>query len=308
MARLVKKTLFVGVFAYIIGNWNNLALFESFAGLGRKASGTGFTVEDLMRPGRVAQTGLDAGRPLLDSISNLMGWIAFFENFIQIACLLFAWALVLLAFFILAVQLFVTLIEFKLTTLAGFVLIPFGLLAKSAFMAERVLGNVISSGIKVLVLAVIIGIGSTCSPSSPWASRIRHRRSTRRWRSCSPRCLSSDSGSSVRASPTASSQVVRSSAPARRSEPGSRPAALWSRPERLAESPCAAAPLLFPEPPRPRGVARRWPEALRLPTASAQLVSQARWPLGPDSVALLAPLARPPRHRCVARPPGQQTT
>ena len=163
MARLVKKTLFVGVFAYIIGNWNNLAriVFESFAGLGLKASGTGFTVDDLMRPGRVAQTGLDAGRPLLDSISNLMGWIAFFENFIQIACLLFAWALVLLAFFILAVQLFVTLIEFKLTTLAGFVLIPFGLFGKSAFMAERVLGNVISSGIKVLVLAVIIGIGST---------------------------------------------------------------------------------------------------------------------------------------------------
>jgi type IV secretion system protein TrbL len=74
---------------------------------------------------------------------------------------MFAWALVLLAFFILAVQLFVTLIEFKLTTLAGFVLIPFGLFGKTAFMAERVLGNVVSSGIKVLVLAVIIGIGST---------------------------------------------------------------------------------------------------------------------------------------------------
>jgi type IV secretion system protein TrbL len=163
IARLVKKTLFVGVFAYLISNWNNLAriVFESFAGLGLKASGTGFSVTDLLRPGKVAQTGLDAGRPLLESISNLMGWVAFFENFIQIACLLFAWALILLAFFILAVQLFVTLIEFKLTTLAGFVLIPFGLFGKSAFMAERVLGNVISSGIKVLVLAVIIGIGST---------------------------------------------------------------------------------------------------------------------------------------------------
>jgi len=90
-----------------------------------------------------------------------MGYWSFFENFIQIACLLFAWALVLLAFFILAIQLFVTLIEFKLTTLAGFVLIPFGLFGKTAFMAERVLGNVVSSGIKVLVLAVIIGIGST---------------------------------------------------------------------------------------------------------------------------------------------------
>ena len=163
MARLVKKTLFVGVFAYLISNWNNLAriVFESFAGLGLKASGTGFSVSDLMRPGKVAQTGLDAGRPLLDSISNLMGYWSFFENFIQIACMFFAWALVLLAFFILAIQLFVTLIEFKLATLAGFVLIPFGLFGKSAFMAERVLGNVISSGIKVLVLAVIIGIGST---------------------------------------------------------------------------------------------------------------------------------------------------
>ncbi len=163
IARLVKKTLFVGVFAYIIGNWNNLAriVFESFAGLGLKASGTGFSTADLLRPGKVAQTGLDAARPLLDSISDLMGWVSFFENFIQIACLLFAWALILLAFFILAIQLFVTLVEFKLTTLAGFVLIPFGLFGKSAFMAERVLGNVISSGIKVLVLAVIIGIGST---------------------------------------------------------------------------------------------------------------------------------------------------
>ena len=163
IARLVKKTLFVGAFAYIISNWNNLAriVFESFAGLGLQASGTGFSATDLLRPGKVAETGLEAGRPLLESISDLMGYWAFFENFIQIACLLFAWALVLLAFFILAIQLFVTLIEFKLTTLAGFVLIPFGLFGKSAFMAERVLGNVISSGIKVLVLAVIIGIGST---------------------------------------------------------------------------------------------------------------------------------------------------
>jgi type IV secretion system protein TrbL len=163
IARLAKKTLFVGVFAYLIGNWNNLAriVFESFAGLGLKASGTGMSTADLLSPGRVAQVGIDAGRPILDSISGLMGYISFFENFVQIVVLLFAWIVVLLAFFILAIQLFVTLIEFKLTTLAGFVLIPFGLFGKTAFAAERVLGNVISSGVKVLVLAVIVGIGST---------------------------------------------------------------------------------------------------------------------------------------------------
>jgi type IV secretion system protein TrbL len=163
IARLVKKTLFVGIFAYIIGNWNSLSriVFESFAGLGLKASGTGFTTAELLRPGRVAQVGLDAGQPILESISGLMGYVAFFENFIQIVVLLIAWLFVILAFFILSIQLFITLIEFKLATLCGFVLIPFGLFGKTAFMAERVLGHVISSGVKVLVLAVIIGIGST---------------------------------------------------------------------------------------------------------------------------------------------------
>jgi type IV secretion system protein TrbL len=163
IARLVKKTLFVSVFAYLVGNWKNLAriVFESFAGLGLKASGTSLSSADFLRPGRIAQVGLDAGRPILDSISGLMGYVGFFENFVQITVLLFAWMVVLLAFFILAIQLFVTLIEFKLTTLAGFVLIPFGLFGKTAFAAERVLGNVISSGVKVLVLAVIVGIGST---------------------------------------------------------------------------------------------------------------------------------------------------
>ena len=159
---MVKKTLFVGVFAYLIETGTPRPdRIRKFAGLGLKASGTGLSAADFLRPGRIAQVGLDAGRPLLDSISGLMGYISFFENFIQIVVLLFAWAMVLLAFFILAIQLFVTLIEFKLTTLAGFVLIPFGLFSKTAFAAERVLGNVISSGVKVLVLAVIVGIGST---------------------------------------------------------------------------------------------------------------------------------------------------
>ncbi len=163
IGRLVKKTLFVGIFAYIIGNWNALAriVFESFAGLGLVATGGSISAAELLQPGRIAEVGLEAGQPILASIADLMGFVSFFENFIQIAILMFAWIVVVLAFFILAVQLFVTLIEFKLATLAGFILVPFGLFNKTAFMAERVLGLVISSGVKVLVLAVIVGIGST---------------------------------------------------------------------------------------------------------------------------------------------------
>ena len=162
LQRLVKKTLYIGFFAFIITNFNNLSaiVFNSFAGLGLKAGGSSIGTADFLRPGRLAQVGLDAGQPLLDAASQMMGFTSFFANFVQIAVLMVSWLLVLIAFFILAVQLFVTLIEFKLTTLAGFVLIPFALFNKTAFLAEKVLGNIVASGIKVMVLAVIVGIGS----------------------------------------------------------------------------------------------------------------------------------------------------
>ncbi|MGZ7460044.1 P-type conjugative transfer protein TrbL [Pseudomonas sp. Ma2-10] len=161
-SKLIKKTLYVGAFAFIIGNFNTLAeiIFRSFAGLGLLASGSALTQAEFLQPGRLASIGIEAGRPMLEQISNLSDFPKVFGNLDTIVVLLLAWTVVVISFFILAIQLFVTLIEFKLTTLAGFVLVPFALWNKTAFLAEKVLGNVVSSGIKVLVLAVIVGIGS----------------------------------------------------------------------------------------------------------------------------------------------------
>jgi len=163
LQRLIKKTLYIGTFAFIIGNFSNLAgiMLQSFAGLGLQASGSGMAIGDFMRPGVVAATGLDAGQPLLDATADLVGPVGLFTNFVQILILLISWLIVVIAFFVLAIQVFVTIIEFKLLTLAGFVLLPFAFFGRTAFMAERVLGHIISSGIKVLVLAVITGIGTT---------------------------------------------------------------------------------------------------------------------------------------------------
>src|SRR5271165_6572726 len=111
IAHLVKKTLYVGFFAFLIGNFNGLAkiVFNSFAGLGLKAAGSTLSADQFLQPGRLAQVGLDAGRPLLQAAGQLMGYVSFFENFVQIFVLI-AWLIVLAAFFILAVQLFITLI------------------------------------------------------------------------------------------------------------------------------------------------------------------------------------------------------
>jgi type IV secretion system protein TrbL len=163
LARLIKKVLFVGAFAFIINNFKSLAdiIFTSFSTLGLDASANTMSAADLLKPGRLAGIGFDAAKPLMDQLADLMGLDTFFSNFLTIAVLLIVWLLVILSFFILAIQLFITILEFKLTTLAGFTLVPFALWNKTSFLAERVLGNVVTSGIKVMVLAVIVGIGSS---------------------------------------------------------------------------------------------------------------------------------------------------
>ncbi len=160
--RLIKKILYVGAFAFIIGNFNFLAgvIFKSFAGLGLKASGGTLSADQLLQPGRLAQVGVQAAQPMLDEIGKLAGFPSVFTNIDTIVVLFIAWIIVIVSFFVLAVQLFVSVLEFKLTTLAGFVLVPFALWGKTSFLAEKVLGNVVASGIKVLVLAVIVGIGT----------------------------------------------------------------------------------------------------------------------------------------------------
>jgi type IV secretion system protein TrbL len=147
----------------LIGNFNGLAkvVFNSFSGLGLKAAGSGLSADQFLQPARIAQVGIDAGWPILQAVSSLVGFTAIINPgiWLQLAVLLVALVVVVGSFFVLAIQLFVTLIEFKLTTLAGFVLVPFGLLGQTAFLAERILGNAVASRVKILVLA-IIGIGT----------------------------------------------------------------------------------------------------------------------------------------------------
>jgi len=161
LGRFLKKILYIGVFALILGNFQYLSdvIYRSFAGLGLTAGGGDMTADELLKPGALAGKGFSAAQPLIDQVATMVGFPDIFGYFLVVIVLIVAWLLVVLAFFVLAIQMFVTIIEFRLTTLAGFVLVPFALFNKTSFLAERVLGNVVSSGLKIMVLAVIVGIG-----------------------------------------------------------------------------------------------------------------------------------------------------
>ena len=106
MGKLIKKVLYVGAFAYIIGNFNLLAsiVFRSFSGLGLLASGSAITQAEFLQPGRLAKVGIDAGAPILAQISDMAGFPEVFVNIDAIAVLFLAWLVLIVSFFVLAVQ------------------------------------------------------------------------------------------------------------------------------------------------------------------------------------------------------------
>src|SRR6266852_3359639 len=128
---------------------------------------------DFLRPGKLAQAGVQGADVLLAQIQRLSGFPEVFWNLSEIMLMALAWVVTLIAFFVLAIMLFLAVIEFKLTTLKGFILVPFALWRGTSFIAEPVLGQVITSGVRILVFAVVTGIGtqifSQILPSSPTA-------------------------------------------------------------------------------------------------------------------------------------------
>lgn len=153
-----SKILLIGFFAYLINDWQALSetLYSGFIELGLMAGGGAITAAEFLNPGAVIETGWDIVNRLGENPAHEAGSLDIVGNFID--GLMFALAMlgITLAFAILAIQIVIALIEFKIVTLAGFVLLPFGIWSKSAFMAERPLGYVISSGLKVLAVALIV--------------------------------------------------------------------------------------------------------------------------------------------------------
>lgn len=158
---LVRKIIYVGIFAWIIENWVELtnALASTFMLLGLKAGGGRFSREVLLNPAAIADRGLATVTPMIQGIRDLSGPVAFFENFPEILLLAFAVLAVIGAFFLIAIQAAMAILTFKLGTLAAFVLLPFSLITHTAFMAERPLGWVVTGGVRLMLLTLVVGLG-----------------------------------------------------------------------------------------------------------------------------------------------------
>jgi type IV secretion system protein TrbL len=162
MAHFARKIVYIGIFAWIIQNWQSLTdkLAQSFMNLGLKAGGFDGPSYYTSQPGNIAYLGYTTVQPLLDQISRLTGPVAFFKNIVEIVFLALAVAAIVAAFCVITVQVVLALLTFKFGSLAAFVLVPFAVLSKTAFIAERPLGWVVGSGVRLMVLTLVLGVGN----------------------------------------------------------------------------------------------------------------------------------------------------
>jgi type IV secretion system protein TrbL len=158
LAGAFSKILLIGAFAYIINDWQGLSetIFAGFLQLGLTAGGGSISSADFLNPGAVIETGWQIVKALGEAPTTTEDPLDVIGNLIDAIIIGISMLGIMVAFAILALQIIVTLLEFKIVTLGGFILLPFGILSKTAFMAERPLGYVVSSGLKVLALAIVI--------------------------------------------------------------------------------------------------------------------------------------------------------
>jgi type IV secretion system protein TrbL len=162
VAHFARKIIYVGIFVWIIENWQMLTdkMARSFTNLGLKAGGFSDANTYTSQPGDILYLCYDTIDPIVQQIVRLADTWTFYKNLGQILFLTLSVAAILVAFFTIVIQLAMALLTFKFGSLVSFVLVPFGVLTKTAFISERPLGWVVGSGIRLMVLTMVLGVAN----------------------------------------------------------------------------------------------------------------------------------------------------
>jgi type IV secretion system protein TrbL len=154
VAGVFKKILHIGLWVWIIKNFPDLAhaFVESLirAGLMAGGGGVGGDVSVIMDPSRIAGYGLDATELLAKKLEDL-GTFDLNDELV----FGFGYLAIMACFLIMAVNIFIAVLEYYMFVACVGVLLPFGLIAPTKFLAEKAIGAVVAAGIKLMVLAFV---------------------------------------------------------------------------------------------------------------------------------------------------------
>ena len=156
---LIQRILLIGFVGYLVGNWHSLTMMivDGMTQLGLKAGGSSISFNTFLNsPEQLVSDGFN----LAQKVYNVCAGCNLIANAGWLIVYLFATGMIMLAMFWLAIQVFVTTLEFKLVTLASMIFVPFAVWQKTTFLSDRALSYAFSVGAKLLALALVTTIGS----------------------------------------------------------------------------------------------------------------------------------------------------
>ena len=157
--QLVRKVLFYGFWIWIIREWGTLCdvLLDSLMITGTAVGGVDASV--LKTPSLLIDSGIEIAKPYMDYASE-MSWLDITMSPLNWLMAVIGYAGVVLAFGILALQIFITYVEFYIASALLLIFIPWGSFKYTSFVAEKAIGAVISHGTKLMMLGAVYGLSS----------------------------------------------------------------------------------------------------------------------------------------------------
>jgi type IV secretion system protein TrbL len=152
LANVIKKLLYIGFWMWVVTSFPSLCRSFVFSLIQAGSMAGGNTGHSLLDPSRIAGYGLDATIPLVDRLNN----IGF--NIVDAVIIGWTYILIMIAFLIIAWQVFYAVLEYYLLVAVTGILVPFGFLKPTRFLAEKAIGAIVASGIKLMVLAFILSV------------------------------------------------------------------------------------------------------------------------------------------------------
>ena len=114
------------------------------------AGGGSVDASVILNPSKLAGYGLDATEPLAKKIEDL--------GALDIADMLvfgLGYLAIMSCFVLMAINIFIAVLEYYLFAACVGILLPFGLVASTKFLAEKAIGAVVAAGIKLMVLSFV---------------------------------------------------------------------------------------------------------------------------------------------------------
>ncbi len=152
---LLKRVLQIGFFVWVITNyaWLIEIIVGGFISVGEKAGGMK-TGELLTNPSAIVDYGFKATDPIFLLYKDNYNPFSLPNQLLAF----FAGLLVLMSYFVIAIIVFITYLEFYIVSVLGLILVPFGVFKHTTFISEKVFGGVVSYGIRFMVLAFILAV------------------------------------------------------------------------------------------------------------------------------------------------------